>query len=250
MFVHPTHQIVRHSDVEDAVCRARQNVDIAAVHAGSSTTWMAGTSPAMTTGDRNRRFRRFFQFTCQRASDAASHSRGAIASGSCIMRVSQKSEGAGNAGAKLAPIALRVDEKRHASFSHYRSSRFPRHSLRNGFNGLLRALPGVRDLIVTVACGHQSARLAPAQGCQDHTPSPSARPPSVRRQGCVHRIPIHVRDGRETPPRRIRTKQEHKDESDVSQGQEFASCRRSVANLRQGSCPPANPTSLQTDQTA
>ena len=178
MFVHPTHQIVRHSDVEDAVCRARQNVDIAAVHAGSSTTWMAGTSPAMTTGDRNRRFRRFFQFTCQRASDAASHSRGAIASGSCIMRVSQKSEGAGNAGAKLAPIALRVDEKRHASFSHYRSSRFPRHSLRNGFNGLLRALPGVRDLIVTVA-RDTSRRLSTSPG----VPGPHAfavRAPAVR----------------------------------------------------------------------
>jgi hypothetical protein len=36
-------------------------------------------------------------------------------------------------------------------------------------------LPGVRDLIVTVARKASLARLAPAQGCQDHTLSPSAR---------------------------------------------------------------------------
>jgi hypothetical protein len=35
----------------------------------------------------------------------------------------------------------------------------------------VRALPGVRDLIVTVTRG-SSARLAPAQGCQYHTISP------------------------------------------------------------------------------
>src|SRR5262249_43099258 len=40
--------------------------------------------------------------------------------------------------------------------------------------GLLRALPGVRDLLVTVMRGSSPAHLAPAQGCQDHTTSPSA----------------------------------------------------------------------------
>ena len=37
----------------------------------------------------------------------------------------------------------------------------------------LRALPGVHDLLVTVARG-LLRDLAPAQGCQDHTPSSSA----------------------------------------------------------------------------
>jgi hypothetical protein len=49
-----------------------------------------------------------------------------------------------------------------------------RHSLRDGFNAYLRALPGVHDLVVTVACRSSPADLAPAQGRQDHTPSPSA----------------------------------------------------------------------------
>ena len=35
----------------------------------------------------------------------------------------------------------------------------------------VRAFPGVRDLIATVTRG-SPARLAPAQGCQDHTISP------------------------------------------------------------------------------
>ena len=41
----------------------------------------------------------------------------------------------------------------------------------NGFNGVLRALPGVHDLLVTVAGRSSPADLAPAKGCQDHTSS-------------------------------------------------------------------------------
>jgi hypothetical protein len=46
----------------------------------------------------------------------------------------------------------------------------------NGFNGFLRALPGVHDLSVTVIGATQSilANLTPAKGRQDHTTSPSA----------------------------------------------------------------------------
>jgi hypothetical protein len=48
------------------------------------------------------------------------------------------------------------------------------------FTTYLRALSGVHDLLVTVACeGHRLAHLAPAQGYQDHTPSPSAFMPLV-----------------------------------------------------------------------
>ena len=57
--------------------------------------------------------------------------------------------------------------------------------------GLFRALPGVRDFLVTVIGAMQSivANLAPAKGRQDHTTSPSAR--NITRQLIwhVHRIP-------------------------------------------------------------
>jgi len=39
-----------------------------------------------------------------------------------------------------------------AGGSYHRFGRIDRHSLRDGFNAYSRALPGVRDLIVTVAC--------------------------------------------------------------------------------------------------
>jgi hypothetical protein len=53
---------------------------------------------------------------------------------------------------------------------------------------LLRALPGVRDLIVTVACKSSFASLAPAQGRQDHTTSSSAMASHV---GRCHPRPSH-----------------------------------------------------------
>ena len=64
---------------------------------------------------------------------------------------------------------------------------------RNGFNGLLRALPGDR-LFATVASGYSlparsgrlaSANLTPAPGRQDHTTSPSAK--SIVRQHALDR---------------------------------------------------------------
>ena len=88
----------------------------------------------------------------------------------------ERKEGAGNAGCAARTHSLACKQKRHASRSHHRSSRFTRHSPRNGFNGFLRALPGVRDVLVTVIGEMQSivANLAPAKGRQNHTTSPSA----------------------------------------------------------------------------
>src|SRR5215475_8744699 len=54
---------------------------------------------------------------------------------------------------------------------------------------LLRALPGVHDLLVTVACRSSSADLAPAKGRQDHTTWQSAPAALVARAASVHRIP-------------------------------------------------------------
>src|SRR5450755_1116067 len=84
--------------------------------------------------------------------------------------------------------------------SHHGHTGNTRHSPRNGFNGLLRTLPGDR------ACLPPSPprsllleNLTPASGRQDHTTSPSADKRLRQRAACVHRIPPHVRDDRETP---------------------------------------------------
>jgi hypothetical protein len=45
-----------------------------------------------------------------------------------------------------APVASRAMKKAHEC-SHHRLTGFIRHSLRNGFNGLLRALLGDRALL-------------------------------------------------------------------------------------------------------
>src|SRR5262249_32058853 len=84
-----------------------------------------------------------------------------------------KMEGAGNAGCLAAPIASRGNRENHASFSHHR------YAVCTGIPcamvyDLFRALPGVRDLLVTVVRGIITRALAPAQGRQDHTTSPSA----------------------------------------------------------------------------
>jgi hypothetical protein len=67
----------------------------------------------------------------------------------------------------------RVQQRKHTSRSP-QVQPLHRRSLRDGVNAYVRALPGVRDLIVTVTNGSSPARLAPAQGRQDHTISPSA----------------------------------------------------------------------------
>ena len=79
----------------------------------------------------------------------------------------------GKPGAPNAPAASRANEgsTRVSTLQVRRNSGLPCATVYD----LLRALPGVHDLRVTVARRSSSARLAPAQGCQDHTPSPSAR---------------------------------------------------------------------------
>jgi hypothetical protein len=75
--------------------------------------------------------------------------------------------------------------------NHHRFTGQRRHSLRNGFNGLLRALLGDR-----LFCHHPRrdalgiiGRLTSASRCQDHTASPSALAAPVLRRPSVHRIP-------------------------------------------------------------
>ena len=66
-----------------------------------------------------------------------------------------------------------------------------RPSLRNGFNGLLRALPVIG---LSCHCRQRDAErvftdLMPASRHQDHTTSPSAPMPFASRHPSVHRIP-------------------------------------------------------------
>src|SRR5882757_7550959 len=83
-------------------------------------------------------------------------------------------EGAGKAGYLLIPMA-RVQKKMHAAVTTG-VSRISRPSLRNGFNGFLRALLGDHAWLPPSSARRDSvfANLTPASERQDHTTSPSA----------------------------------------------------------------------------
>jgi hypothetical protein len=89
----------------------------------------------------------------------------------CNNLVPQKTEGAGKAGC-LAHPQPPVQQK-STGVEATGSPEVTRPSLRNGFNGFLRALPGDRACLPPSPADH-SANLTPASGCQDHTTSPSA----------------------------------------------------------------------------
>ena len=86
----------------------------------------------------------------------------------------QRAQGRPGAGRTHGPPA-----NRKAGGSHHRLGRDTRPSLRNGFNGVLRALPGDRALLPP-SQADRSAHLASASGCQDHTTSSSASASFVR----------------------------------------------------------------------
>jgi hypothetical protein len=75
-----------------------------------------------------------------------------------------------------------------AGGSHHRSSRIIRHSLRDGFNDFLRALPGDRAFLPP-SRADRTARLTPASGRQDHTTSSSASAPFVRTTSSCASLP-------------------------------------------------------------
>ncbi len=64
----------------------------------------------------------------------------------------RKKEGAGKAGCPMHPQS-RVEKIKPHERSHHRFTGLTRPSLRNGFNGFLRALPGDEFLFVTVIRG-------------------------------------------------------------------------------------------------
>jgi hypothetical protein len=116
---------------------------------------------------------------------------------------SWKTEGAGKAGCWPHPWPA---SSKKAGGSHHRLGRDTRPSLRNGFDGLLRALPGDRAFLPPSPRGSYPRNLASASGCQDHTTSPSAIVSFVRATCAL--TPSHpalnVRDDREAPLMRAR----------------------------------------------
>src|ERR1700710_2744663 len=74
-----------------------------------------------------------------------------------------------------------------------------RHSPRNGFNSLLRALPGDRPFLPPSSANDASTNLIPGSGRQDHTTSPSASATPVSHCLRVHRIQPRVRDVAQRP---------------------------------------------------
>jgi hypothetical protein len=109
--------------------------------------------------------------------------RGATRPSLCIS--SRPSEGVGNAGRTMHPrsrVHLVVVKGTRVTTSTPKSPGIP---ARNGFNGLLRTLPGDRALLPPSPCGlkvlsdpvepnEPPQDLTPASRRQDHTTSPSA----------------------------------------------------------------------------
>jgi hypothetical protein len=96
---------------------------------------------------------------------------------------------------------VRVQQK--STRQNHRYRRIIRPSLRKGFNGFLRALPGDHAWLPPSPVRRESVftTLAPASERQNHTTSPSAQATFVSRAICVHRIPASriVTIGRNVP---------------------------------------------------
>ena len=102
-------------------------------------------------------------------------------------------------GARCArSLVCKVESTR---VSHHGHTGFTRHSPRNGFNGLYRALPGDRAFLPPSSADIAFRRLDTSVGAS----GPHDFAVRLKRRSSfgtigVHRIPPHVRDDRETPP--------------------------------------------------
>ena len=110
-----------------------------------------------------------------------------------------QSEGAGNAGRPMRPIAACADlvvESTRVSQVTPESPGIPRAMV----YGLLRALPGDRALLPPSPLRSLLLKsLTPASGCQDHTTSPSALASPVSRAAASIASRPDVRNVRVTP---------------------------------------------------
>jgi len=107
---------------------------------------------------------------------------------SCCANHPQKSKRAqGRPGASSHPRSACI---KSSTRQNHRCGQIIRPSLRNGFNGLCRALPGDRALLPPSSLRSLLLKnLAPASGRQDHTPWPSASSAVVYSAISVHRTP-------------------------------------------------------------
>ena len=116
-----------------------------------------------------------------------------------------------------APAAARVVVV-NTRVSHHGYAETPGIPARNGFNGLLRALLGDQDLLVTVAGGIASADLTPTSRRQDHTASPYASASFVSRAAASTASRPYVRDDGQRP----------------SSGRDGGSCKSDLGLWRSG----------------
>src|SRR6202045_129334 len=128
-------------------------------------------------GDRRPGMRRVFVST-SRSTNTTSRSRGLICPRFARDFLTLHSEGAGNTGRPMRPIAacaMSVVERTRVSQVTPESPGTPRAMV----YGLFRALPGDRAFLPP-SPALLSANLTPASGRQDHTSSPSASAPFVK----------------------------------------------------------------------
>jgi hypothetical protein len=163
----------------------------------------------------------------QTTADTASRSRRAFRASFAGKRPARSDQGAGNAGRPPRPQPRVQNKTKHTSIVTTVTPEIARHSPRNGFNGFLRALPGVRILgchrhrrikVCQTRSGRlASADLAPATGARTtrlRRPriAPVVRTRFVRSRGStrpaitlrakrcrVHRIPPRVNDDGQRP---------------------------------------------------
>src|ERR1700692_1445458 len=94
-----------------------------------------------------------------------SHSRGMICPSFAKNVLLSEIRGRRECRALDAPVASRAEKgRKHTSSSHHGHTGNTRHSPRNGFNKLLRALPGEPGLFATVASGYRFRRLDTSVG--------------------------------------------------------------------------------------
>ena len=125
-------------------------------------------------------------------------SRGAITPESCI--ISSPRENRGRRECRVLAATHGPPGSKKPGGSHHRFSRIIRHSLRDGFNGVLRALPRNRAFLLLSPRGSQPRDLTSASGGQDHTLSlvrTSAARPARTDTSIASRT--NVRDDREAP---------------------------------------------------
>jgi hypothetical protein len=99
-----------------------------------------------------------------------------------------------------APAALRVRIE-NTQVSHHRFTGSHRHSLRNGFNGLLRALPGEPGFVVTIPAQCEAlSRVDASVGASGPHGFAVRQIPRTPCEGIsVHRSLPRVRGDREPP---------------------------------------------------